>query len=61
MVIETFEHSETSISDGIDIALCSLNINTRELQYSGANNSLYLIRDNELIETKSDKQPIGKF
>ncbi len=30
------------------------------LEYAGANNSLYLIRDGELIETKADKQPIGK-
>ncbi len=31
------------------------------LEYVGANNSLYIIRNKELIETKPDKQPIGKF
>jgi serine phosphatase RsbU (regulator of sigma subunit) len=61
LVIETFEKSEDNIKDGMDIALCSLNLKNNELDYAGANNSLYLIRNNELIEIKSDKQPIGKF
>ena len=61
LVIETFEQSEANIKDGMDIALCSLNTKTNELQYAGANNSLYIVRDEELMETKSDKQPIGKF
>ncbi len=61
LVIETFEQSDANIKDGMDIALCSLNTKTNELEYSGANNSLYIIRNEELIETKSDKQPIGKF
>ena len=61
LVIETFEHSEANIKDGMDIALCSLNTKTNELQYAGANNALYLIRNKELSEIKADKQPIGKF
>ena len=61
IVIETFEKSDTNIKDGMDIALCSLNLKTNELEYAGANNSLYLIRNEELVEIKSDKQPIGKF
>ena len=48
------------IGDGMDITLCIINIETRELQYSGANNPLYIIRDkSELIHIKPDKQPIG--
>lgn len=61
LVIETFEQSDANITDGMDIALCSLNLITNDLQYSGANNSLYIVRDKELIETKSNKQPIGKY
>jgi serine phosphatase RsbU (regulator of sigma subunit) len=61
LVIETFEHSEANIKDGMDIALCNLNTKTNELQYAGANNALYLVRDNELSVIKPDKQPIGKF
>ena len=42
----------------MDIALCSLKGNV--LQYAGANNPLWLIRNGELTEFKADKQPIGK-
>ncbi len=59
LVIQRFEKSEKERKDGMDIALCSLNKKTLELQYSGANNPLYLIRNNELLETKADKQPVG--
>jgi serine phosphatase RsbU (regulator of sigma subunit) len=60
IVIETFAKSEADVKDGMDIALCSWNKKTNILEYAGANNSLYLIRKGELIETKADKQPIGK-
>ena len=43
----------------MDIALCSLKGNS--LTYAGANNPLWIIREGEIIETKANKQPIGKF
>jgi sigma-B regulation protein RsbU (phosphoserine phosphatase) len=45
--------------DGMDIALCIYTPETSQLQYSGANNALYLIRENELEEIRPDKMPIG--
>ncbi|MBI5217898.1 MAG: tetratricopeptide repeat protein [Bacteroidia bacterium] len=45
--------------DGMDISLVAIFIDKRELEFSGANNPLYLIRDNELIEYKGNKMPIG--
>lgn len=45
--------------DGLDIALCIIDHNKKILEYAGANNPLYLIRNNELIETKADRMPIG--
>lgn len=45
--------------DGMDIALCKLNIETLMLEYSGAMRPLYLIIDGELSEVKADKFPIG--
>lgn len=53
------ESSHTSVKDGMDIALCSLDFKTRKLDFAGAFNPLYLIRNNELIEVKGDKSPIG--
>lgn len=49
----------TNIKDGMDMAVCSYNLKTKKLQFSGAYNPLYLIRDGELIETKGDKIAIG--
>lgn len=59
LVIEEFEQSEEDVKDGMDIALCTLE--GMNLKYAGANNPLWIIRNNEVIETKADKQPIGKF
>jgi serine phosphatase RsbU (regulator of sigma subunit) len=73
IVVQEFEKSEDDVKDGMDIALCSLKLSEKSefsesyatLQYAGANNSLYIISkntagENELIEIKPDKQPIGK-
>lgn len=51
--------------DGMDMALCVLDLKNYTMQYAGANNPLYLIRwkDNEpkLIEYKPDRMPIGYY
>jgi len=47
--------------DGMDIALCLIDIDTKELQYSGAYNSLYIHRNNKLLELKANRQPIGVY
>jgi serine phosphatase RsbU (regulator of sigma subunit) len=58
---------ESSVKDGMDIALCSLqknNSNSYTLQYAGANNPLWIVRSKEvpeLQEIKGDKFPIGVF
>ena len=45
--------------DGMDISLIQLNLTTNTLQWAGANNPLYLIKNEILEEIKPDKQPIG--
>ncbi|MDZ4663676.1 MAG: redoxin domain-containing protein [Bacteroidota bacterium] len=50
--------NETPLRDGMDIALCCIDLAGKRLEYAGANNPLYMIRGNELIEFKADKQPI---
>lgn len=47
--------------DGMDISLCRINFKENILQYAGAFNPLYLIRNDELLEIKSDKFPIGFY
>ena len=46
LVIETLEERDDVVYDGMDMALCKLNLKTRELEYAGANNSLYIIPKN---------------
>jgi len=60
LVIETFSKSNEEVKDGMDIALCSIEPATGKLEFAGANNPLYLVNKNELIEIKPDRQPIGK-
>lgn len=59
LVLEEFEKSEDEVSDGMDIALIRLNGNN--LSFSGANNPLWIVRNNTnlLEEIKGCKQSIG--
>ena len=52
------ESQETS-KHGMDISLISFSIKNQQLQYAGAHNSLYIVRDQQLIELKADKMGIG--
>ncbi len=51
--------NEIGNQDGMDISLCLFNKSTMELQYAGANNPLYWIRNGELSQIKADKMPVG--
>lgn len=44
--------------DGMDIALCSIDLNNNQLEYAGAMRPLYYI-NGELKEMQGDKMPIG--
>jgi len=45
--------------DGMDISLCMINLETNVMQFSGANQSIYVIRNKALTEIKGDLMPIG--
>lgn len=51
-----------SLRDGMDIALCFIDLENKTLEYAGANNPIYVIRKvdsgAELLEFKADKQSI---
>jgi serine phosphatase RsbU (regulator of sigma subunit) len=47
--------------DGMDICLCMIDQEKKIIQYSGAFNNLYLIRNGELLEFPADRMPIGIF
>ena len=50
---------DISLKDGIDLAICVYDHRTRILEYAGAFNSLYIIRDNEIREIKGDRIIVG--
>lgn len=47
LVQQALHTDEQEIKDGMDISLCSLNVKTKVLQYAGANNPLYIVRQKE--------------
>lgn len=50
---------EDEAKDGMDIALCIIDPDDLTLQYSGAYNPLYLVRNDELVSVNADRMPIG--
>ncbi|HEX2920080.1 MAG TPA: SpoIIE family protein phosphatase [Bacteroidales bacterium] len=53
--------AESSIKDGMDMALCVFDIENGVAQFAGANNPLILVRNNEIFKYKGDRFPIGVF
>lgn len=53
--------SSTSTKDGMDIALCVLDYEGMKLEYAGAHNPLYMIRNNALQEFDADHMPVGIY
>ncbi len=45
--------------DGMDLALCKIDKENRIIQFAGAHNPLYLLRNGELIEYKGSRKGIG--
>ena len=52
---------EGEARDGMDISLCLLETDLGRLKYSGANNSIYIVNNNELTELKATRNPIGIY
>ncbi len=59
IVEESFSRSNSDMKDGMDISL--IRVADDKLTFAGANNSIYITRNSELIELKADRQPIGKY
>lgn len=54
-------NDEATVMDGMDIALFAINYTKSTMEFAGANNPLWIIRDGELIEIKGNKFPIGVY
>ncbi|MCK6616636.1 MAG: PAS domain S-box protein [Cyclobacteriaceae bacterium] len=53
------QDEDASTKDGMDIALCKINMNTREVEYAGAHRPLYIMKGGAMDEIKGNKFPIG--
>jgi PAS domain S-box-containing protein len=68
--IKTSLHQDAqrdSASDGMDISLCIINLESKEAQYAGANSPMYIVSENNsehrpiLTHIKPDRMPIGVY
>lgn len=49
------------IRDGMDLVFLVHDKNAKKVYYAAANNSILLVRNNEIIECDYDKQPVGYY
>ncbi len=75
LIIGSFKPDDEEVYDGMDISLCALNTTTLKLEWAGAFNPLYIIRENggpdlhpnlhkekensRLEEIKADRRSVG--
>jgi ligand-binding sensor domain-containing protein/serine phosphatase RsbU (regulator of sigma subunit) len=61
-VVGTLHHRGDTgdVNDGMDLSVIAYDTKKRMIEYAGAYNPMYLVRDGKLIEAKADRQPIGR-
>lgn len=67
-ILRTFDQNNESrhrSKDGIDMALCSFDLENKKLYYAGAMNSIYQLSQSEgkykIVEHIPDKMPVGNY
>ena len=50
---------EGEARDGMDMSLVVIDMENMSMEFAGANNPMYMIREDELNETKADRMPIA--
>jgi PAS domain S-box-containing protein len=53
------DQDDSATKDGMDIALCRINTETRTIEYAGAHRPLYIMKGGVMEEIKGNKFPIG--
>ena len=61
-IIETLKKdgSADGGKDGMDASLICFDFKNSKMTYAAANNPIWIVRQNELVELKGDKMPVGK-
>ncbi|RLD64646.1 MAG: hypothetical protein DRJ01_00120 [Bacteroidetes bacterium] len=62
-IINSLQQSsrDDSIRDGMDMSICIIDNEKDTLDFAGANNPIYIVRDDELIEVSPDKMPVSIY
>ncbi len=58
-ILDALQSNDAHAKDGMDIAICCLDKSTQTLEFAGAVNELYLIRNNDLQVIMGDKHYLG--
>lgn len=53
------QDEDATTKDGMDIALCKINVASGEVEYAGAHRPLYIMKNGVMEEVKGNKFPIG--
>jgi PAS domain S-box-containing protein len=53
------DENDSKTKDGMDIALCRIDIKNKTVRFAGAHRSLYIVKNNEMEEIKGNKFAIG--
>jgi serine phosphatase RsbU (regulator of sigma subunit) len=62
LIVDTFSKSLEQVRDGMDISLLSIDLKTHQASWAGANNPLWIQRQNgQWEELSPDKQPVGLY
>lgn len=51
--------NEEEFKDGMDVAVVRINTLTKKMEYAGARNGIYIVRDKELDEIKGTRRSVG--
>jgi len=54
-------NGEHVAGDGMDMSIISIDLNTNQLEYAGAMNPVLILRNEDMIELKPDRMPVGFF
>ncbi|NPA45571.1 MAG: tetratricopeptide repeat protein [Chlorobi bacterium] len=60
-VMSALNQKDSNNKDGMDMALCTVDLEENKLYFAGANNPLVMIQDDELRVIKGNKYGIGGF
>ncbi|MCE3226547.1 MAG: protein serine/threonine phosphatase [Bacteroidetes bacterium] len=60
IIQQSFRQSENDVKDGMDIALCLLDLENKKGFFSGANNPVWILSGTHVKEIKGDNQPVGQ-